>query len=177
MFQDLPRGASTGSGASVRPGFTASHARDPTTARPAATKNDAGQPQCVATNGVREAAATAPNCPTIFITPETDPAEGPAMPAVTDQKELWERYTEPAPPASTMVARRASCASIPSAMNRAASPSPATAIPQTPARFPYRFVRPSLIQPPSGAQVAIATNGSIAKKELDLRSRPRSVLR
>src|ERR1039458_6169771 len=134
MFDDVRSAASTGSGASVRPGFTASHARDPTTARPAATKNDAGQPQCVATNGVREAAAeapppppgrpqtrppppqpqcvatngvreaaaTAPNCPTIFITPETDPAEGPAMPAVTDQKELWDRYTEPAPPATTM---------------------------------------------------------------------------
>ena len=52
----------------------------------------------------------------MFITPETVPAEAPPRSAVTDQKELAERYSAPAPPASTIVARRASAACVPSAM-------------------------------------------------------------
>src|ERR1039458_7002748 len=97
MFQIL----STDFPSSVRSGFTNSHARDPTAPRPAATRNAADQPNCAASNGVREGATTPPNCPIIFITPETVPAEGPAISAVTDQKELCDRYKAPAPHAST----------------------------------------------------------------------------
>src|ERR1017187_5669781 len=103
MFQILSAGAITGARSSVRSGFTASQTRDPITARPAATMNDAGQPKCAATNGVREGATTPPNCPIIFMMPETVPAEGPAISAVTDQKELCERYKAPAPHARTML--------------------------------------------------------------------------
>src|ERR1017187_10107337 len=110
MFQIL----STVFPSSVRLGFTHSQTRDPITPRPAATRNDADQPKRAATNGVRDGATTPPNCPIIFITPETVPAEGPAMSAVTDQKELWERYKAPAPAASTMLASRASATSVPS---------------------------------------------------------------
>jgi hypothetical protein len=39
--------------------------------------------------------------------PDTEPEEAPAMSAVTDQKELWDKYSAPAPPASTTLASRA----------------------------------------------------------------------
>src|SRR5271157_3747954 len=85
MFQILSAGAATGSRSRDRSGSTASQTRDPITPRPAATRNAAGQPKCAAINGVSEGATTPPNCPSIFMTPDTVPAEGPAMSAVTDQ--------------------------------------------------------------------------------------------
>jgi hypothetical protein len=48
-----------------------------------------------------------PICAPIFIKPETDPDDEPAISAVTDQKELCARYKAPAPPANTRLASRA----------------------------------------------------------------------
>ena len=39
--------------------------------------------------------------------PDTEPEDAPAMSAVTDQKELCDKYSAPAPPASTTLASRA----------------------------------------------------------------------
>jgi len=39
--------------------------------------------------------------------PDTEPEEVPAISAVTDQKELWDKYSAPAPAASTTLS---SCA-------------------------------------------------------------------
>src|SRR5664280_2604865 len=106
---------------STRLGSTNSHASDPTTQRAAATRKGEGQPKTLASTGVREAVTVPPIWLPMFITPETDPAERPAMSAVTDQKQLVERYSAPAPPASTMLATRASCARIANTMKPAAS--------------------------------------------------------
>ena len=84
-----------------------SHSKDPAAHRAAATRNDAVQLKRWAIHGVSEAVTAPPICPPIFITPDTDPAEAPAMSAVTDQKELCDRYSAPAPPANTTLARRA----------------------------------------------------------------------
>src|SRR6185312_3863735 len=75
---------------------------------PAATQNDISHPKCSATNGVKLAVTTPPNCPPIFMTPETEPAERPPMSELTDQNALCAKYRAPAPPARTTLASRAS---------------------------------------------------------------------
>src|ERR1039458_3105197 len=142
-------------------GSTRSQAAAPATHKAVAVRNEAGHPKCAAISGVSEAVTTAPNCPPMFITPETEPAELPARSAVTDQNELCDRYSAPAPPAKM---RQASCAlraSIASEMKHPERAMAAAANRQRPTRFPRRRVRESLIQPPSGDATAIAINGSI----------------
>ena len=41
--------------------------------------------------GVSVAVTVLPICAPIFMTPDTEPADSPAMSAVTDQKVLWDR--------------------------------------------------------------------------------------
>ena len=42
--------------------------------------------------GVNEAVTAPPICPPMFMKPETEPENGPAISAVIDQYELWETY-------------------------------------------------------------------------------------
>ena len=51
--------------------------------------------------------------------PETEPEEPEAISAVSDQNELCERYSAPAPPARTMLASPALCACEPNVRNTA----------------------------------------------------------
>jgi len=113
-----------------------SHIKDPAAHKTAATRNDAVQLKRCAIQGVSEAVTAPPICPPIFITPETDPAAAPAMSAVTDQNELCDRYSAPAPPANTTLARRALSTCVPRAIKTAASAMPATATPHRPTRLP-----------------------------------------
>src|SRR5690242_285845 len=76
-------------------GSTSSHRTEPAAQRAAASRNDAVQPKCSATSGVSQAVTQLPICPPIFMTPEADPDEEPAISAVTAQKELCERYSAP----------------------------------------------------------------------------------
>jgi hypothetical protein len=73
----------------------------------AATRNEVVQPNRAAIQGVRDVVSAAPIWFPIFMKPDTEPEDAPAMSAVTDQNELWERYRAPAPPASTTLASRA----------------------------------------------------------------------
>src|SRR5580700_5653152 len=113
----------------------------------------------------------------MFIKPETDPEEEPAISAVTDQKELWDKYRAPAPPARTTLARRAPRTCDPQAMKIAARIMDTAATPHRPSLAPCDLVRRSLIVPPSRQHTSIARKGSIEKKALDLRSSPRTFAR
>src|SRR5689334_7837455 len=82
-------------------GSTTSQLAAPSTQSAAATKNDAFHPKRAAIHGVKDAVMAAPIWLPMFISPDTDPEDAPAISAVTDQNELCERYSAPAPPAST----------------------------------------------------------------------------
>src|SRR5215831_1664942 len=97
----------------------------------------------------------------MFMNPETDPAEPPAISAVTDQKELWDRYKAPAPPANTMLANRTSSARAPDAMKTPAITIEAAARKHRPTRGPRHLVSRSLIVPPRRQQTSIARNGNM----------------
>src|SRR5258708_25774648 len=92
--------------------------------------------------------------------PETEPEDPEAMSAVTDQNELCERYSAPAPPARTILAMRALCTCEPTARKTAVKKSPKTAMLHLPMRFPYSSVSLSLIAPPSALHAAIARKAS-----------------
>jgi hypothetical protein len=94
---------------SLAEGSTISQAKAPNIANMVAVKNDASHPKWEAINGVSEAVAAPPSCPPIFIVPETMPEYSPAKSAVTDQKQLWDKYKAPAPHAKTMLAVCALC--------------------------------------------------------------------
>src|SRR5581483_4374461 len=158
-------------------GSTSNQARAPNAHRAAATWKDAGQLKRCAMNGVRDAVTALPICPPMFMSPETVPAEGPAMSAVTDQYELCDRYNAPAPPASTMLASFALSTCVPSATKTAARPMPTAASPHRPIRLPYAFINRSLRKPPASEPPAIAMKGSIEYTALALRSRPRTRLK
>src|ERR1017187_571746 len=111
--------------------------------------------------GVRDAVRTPPNCPPMFIVPDTAPAERPPISALTDQKDLCDRYTIPDPPANTRLANCALANCAPSAIRTAASPLAADANKHRPTRLPYDRVITSLIQPPSVDPTAVAMKGSI----------------
>src|SRR4029077_15253981 len=113
----------------------------------------------------------------MFITPDAAPAADTAISDVIDQKALCDRYSIPAPPASTILASLASPTRGPSAIKTAAPAIPTPATPQRPIRFPNRFESRSLIQPPSGEQMAIAMNGNIPYSALVFRSRLRTLFR
>src|SRR5471032_3356073 len=78
-------------GASTRVGSTMSQAAAPSMHNTAATRNDAVQPKRAAIAGVSEAVTAPPSCAPIFMKPETEPDDLPAMSAVTDQNELCDR--------------------------------------------------------------------------------------
>src|ERR1017187_8138791 len=111
--------------------------------------------------GVSDAVTTPPTCPPMFIVPDTAPAERFPISALTDQKELCERYNMPAPPANTRLANCALATCDPSAIKRAASPMATDANKHRPMRLPYDRVSTSLIQPPSNDPTAMAMKGSI----------------
>src|SRR5579862_3424557 len=97
----------------------------------------------------------------MFIKPETVPEDGPAMSAVSDQKELCDRYNAPAPPASTTLASLALLTREPKARKIPASAMANAASAQRPTRAPFHFVRRSFKTPPSRHAINIAVNGSI----------------
>src|SRR6266850_5271096 len=97
----------------------------------------------------------------MFMKPETEPEDPAAISAVTDQKELCERYRAPAPPARTTLAKRALCTCEPNARKTAVSKSANTAMPHLPIRLPYSLVSLSLIAPPSGLHAAIVRKRSV----------------
>src|ERR1035438_6488892 len=111
--------------------------------------------------GVSDAVTTPPTCPPMFIVPDTAPAERFPISALTDQKELCDRYNMPAPPDSTRLANCALATCAPSAIKSAANPMAAEANKHRPTRLPYDRVSSSLIQPPSVDPTAIAMKGSI----------------
>src|SRR5258707_15203045 len=112
--------------------------------------------------GVREAVTAPPSCAPIFMKPETEPEKAPPISALTDQKELCERYSAPAPPARITLARRGLPTLEPNARKTPARAIPTTATPQRPQRRPLRRATQSLSRPPSGQLIAIARNGSVA---------------
>ena len=70
---------------SWRLGSTSNQASAPVAHIRAATPNAAPQPKRVAIMGVSVAVTVLPICAPMFMTPETEPADSPAMSAVTDQ--------------------------------------------------------------------------------------------
>src|SRR5215469_2088904 len=127
-----------------RSGRTAAHATAATRQRPAAVKKDADQPNWSPIQRVAIVVMKPPTWAPIFITPDTAPADGPAMSALADQKELWARYSVAAPPARTTAASRASTIVGPMPMNTAASVAAADAKRHRPIRGPKVLVRRSL---------------------------------
>ncbi len=97
----------------------------------------------------------------MFMKPDTEPAEDPAISAVTDQKELCDKYSAPAPPASTMLATRAPSTCEPKAMKMPATTIANAASAQRPIRGPRHLVSRSLIVPPRRQQTSIARKGSM----------------
>src|SRR5712671_5195646 len=98
----------------------------------------------------------------MFMKLETDPEKAPPISALTDQKELCERYSAPAPPARITQANRALATLEPKSRKTPASAIPATATPERPRRRPLRRVSQSLSRPPSGQVTAMARNGNVA---------------
>src|SRR6266404_700279 len=123
-------------GISVLVGSTANQLREPSRHKAAATINDAVQPMWAAIHGVSEAVRAAPIWFPVFMNPETTPEDPPAMSAVTDQKELWARYSAPAPPAITTLASLALCTCAPRVMKTPANAIATRATPQRPKRGP-----------------------------------------
>src|SRR5260370_37449925 len=118
--------------------------------------------------GVSEAVTAPPSCAPMFVKPETEPEKAPPISALTDQKELCERYSAPAPPARITLARRALPTLEPKARKTPARAIPATATPQRPQRRPLRRVSQSLSTPPSRQPIAIARTYSVTQNTLSL---------
>jgi len=76
---------------SWRFGSTSNQANAPVPHKSAATPNEAPQPKREAINGVSVAVTVLPICAPMFMTPETEPADSPAMSAVTDQNVLCDK--------------------------------------------------------------------------------------
>src|SRR6266436_2451990 len=110
----------------------------------------------------------------MFIKPDTEPEDPEAISAVTDQNELCERYSAPAPPARTTLASRALCTCEPNVRKTAVKRSPKTAMPARPIRFPYKRVSLSLIAPPSGLHAAMDRQRSVVHDPLAFSSKPRT---
>jgi len=70
----------------------------------------------------------------MFMNPDTEPENDPPMSALTDQKELCDKYKAPAPPASTTLASRALSTFEPNARKTAASAIANAATPHLPTR-------------------------------------------
>src|SRR5467141_4395958 len=97
----------------------------------------------------------------MFMKPDTEPEDPEAISAVTDQNELCERYSAPAPPARTTLASQALCTCEPKVRKTAVKRSPKTAMPPLPIRFPYSRVSLSLIAPPSGLHQAMVRKSTV----------------
>src|SRR6266550_3590977 len=107
--------------------------------------------------------------------PETEPEEPEAISAVSDQKELCERYSAPAPPARTTLANPALCTWEPNVRKTAVNRSAKTAMPHRPTRFPCNFVSLSLIAPPSGLHAAIERKSNVVYDALAFKFNPRTL--
>src|SRR5258706_384972 len=99
----------------------------------------------------------------MFMKPDTEPENDPPMSALTDQKELCDKYKAPAPPANTTLARRALSTLEPNARKTAASAIANAATPHLPTRRPALRVSMSLRTPPSGHEIAIARKKSASR--------------
>src|SRR5258708_20713376 len=99
--------------------------------------------------GVREAVTAPPSCAPIFMKPETEPEKAPPISALTDQKELCERNSAPAPPARITLPRHALPTLEPKATKHPAKAIPATATPHRPQRRPLRRESQILSTPPT----------------------------
>src|SRR6476620_1403948 len=97
----------------------------------------------------------------MFMTPETEPAEVPAISELTDQNELCERYKAPAPPARNTLAIRASATWLPHTRKKAQSSMATQARTHRPILCPAVVMSRSLTHPPTIEQMAIAINGSM----------------
>src|SRR6266404_7443360 len=95
----------------------------------------------------------------MFMNPDTEPENEPPMSALTDQKELCDKYKAPAPPASTTLASRALSTLEPNARKTTASAIAKEATPHLPTRRPAPRVSMSLRSPPSGQEIAMAKIG------------------
>ena len=73
---------------SCREGSTMSQLAAPIRRNADATRNETVHENRVASHGVKKAVSAAPIWLPMFMNPDTDPAEVPAISAVTDQKEL-----------------------------------------------------------------------------------------
>src|SRR5262249_17715074 len=139
-----------------------SQAAAPTSATTAATRNPVPHPETLARNGVRERVMAPPTWLAVFMNPDTEPEDFPPRSAVSAQNEPCARYRDPAPPASTKLATRASWAADPARTNSAVSTKPATGAAQRPMRGPSRRVIQSETAPPAGLQTAMARKGRVA---------------
>src|SRR5215469_1476436 len=119
-------------------------------------------PNLSARKGVRDTVIMPPIWFAIFMKPESEPEDFPPRSAETAQNELCERYREPAPPARTKLATRASCAAEPKTRKVAVRVKPRTAMLHRPSREPQCLVTVSLIAPPKGLETAIARKGRVA---------------
>jgi hypothetical protein len=72
-------------------GSTSNQANAPVPHKDAATPNDAPQPKREAIKGVSVAVTVLPICAPMFMTPDTEPADSPAMSALTDQNVLCDK--------------------------------------------------------------------------------------
>src|SRR5580704_8338880 len=113
----------------------------------------------------------------MFMKPDADPAQSPAISAVTDQYELCERYRAPAPPERTMLATAGLAAREPITKNTAARSNPRRATPQRPTRLPYERESTSLIAPPDKLQATMASGGRVLYRALAFKSIPRTLAR
>jgi hypothetical protein len=85
--------------------YTSNHAPPPQRTSMAATIKAAVQPNFMAIQGVSEELIAPLIWHPMFIVPDTAPAEEPPISALTDQKELCDRYNVPAPPANIRCCR------------------------------------------------------------------------
>jgi hypothetical protein len=82
------RSLAAGAASRTRPGSISNHAPEPRRQNPAATRKEAAQPKRPAIAGVSEAVTAPPIWAPIFMKPETEPDDEPAISDVTDQNEL-----------------------------------------------------------------------------------------
>src|SRR5258708_33361871 len=91
----------------------------------------------------------------MFISPESEPEDLPPRSAETAQNALCERYSEPAPPARTTLAKRVFSVPDPNTMKTAVSAQPETAMLQRPIGEPKLLVTTSPTAPASMLQMGI----------------------
>src|ERR1700685_2107624 len=121
---------------SGRSGCTVIQSPAPTTASAAAIAKEVVQPKRCATQGVSEAVTAPPICAPMLTMLENTPELRPAISAETDQNELCETYSAPAPPARMTPANCGLCTLEPSTRKTAVNKNATAASPQRPTRSP-----------------------------------------